>query len=118
MDSLDDLLWAEIFNSNNLRHLVTVSLDQCHSLSGDSLQVPTPHPYFTRKGLRFFVPSCVEKINEIVILPSEQDLIDQENSLQVLNVWCCRFITNKHRDHFRKIVKTENYDLSIRYLHR
>ena len=41
VDSLDDLLWAEIFNSNNLRHLVSVSLDQCHSLSGDSLQVPT-----------------------------------------------------------------------------
>ena len=48
------------------------------------------------------------------IIPHEQDLIQQENSLQVLNVWGCRFITRKHRDEFRRIVKTENYDLSIR----
>ena len=31
-------------------------------------------------------------------------------------MWGCRFITTKHRDDFRRIVKTENYDLSIRYL--
>ena len=43
VDSLDDLLWAEILNSNSLSHLVTLSLDQCHSLSGDSLQVSTKY---------------------------------------------------------------------------
>ena len=43
VDSLDDLLWAEIFNSNSFRHLVSVSLDQCHSLSGESLQVSSQY---------------------------------------------------------------------------
>ena len=43
VDSLDDLLWAEIFNSNRLSELVSLSLDQCHSLSGDSLQVTSQY---------------------------------------------------------------------------
>ena len=50
VDSLDDLLWAEIFNSNNLRHLLSVNLDQCHSISGDSLQVS--RQYFRRTNIK------------------------------------------------------------------
>ena len=48
------------------------------------------------------------------VVPSGQEIIQQENSLEVINVWGCRFITTKHRDDFRRIVKAENYDLSIR----
>lgn len=46
VDCLDDLLWAEIVNSNPLSHLVSLSLDQCHSLSGDSLQVSSKYRIF------------------------------------------------------------------------
>ena len=43
-----------------------------------------------------------------------EDILTQHNNLQVLNVWSCRFITVKHRDQFKKLTRTENYDVSIR----
>ena len=79
VDSLDDVLWSEVITSS-LSQLVSLSVDQCHCLSGDSLG----------------------------------NLLARDNKLQVLNAWSCRFITNKDRDHFKNIVKMENYDVSIR----
>ena len=37
MDSLDDVLMAQVLASNSLQALVSLTLDQCHSVSGDSL---------------------------------------------------------------------------------
>ena len=78
VDSLDDLVWSQVMM--NKTQLESLSLDQCHSLSGDRLE----------------------------------DILTRHNNLQVLNVWSCRFITVKHRDQFKKLTRTENYDISIR----
>ena len=82
MDSLDDLVLSQVLASNSLRALVSLTLDQCHSVSGDSLH----------------------------------DLVSEDNDLQIINIWSCRFVTTKHRDTFRKIIAKENYDLSMRYV--
>ena len=41
-------------------------------------------------------------------------LLARDNKLQVFHSWSCRFITKKDRDHFKNIVRLENYDVSIR----
>ena len=81
VDSLDDVVWSQVLAANSLRALTSLTLDQCHSVSGDSLH----------------------------------DLVTEENDLQLLNIWSCRFVTTKHRETFRKIIARENYDLSMRY---
>jgi len=35
LDSLDDLLWAEVLLQNPLTNLVSLTFEQCHSISGD-----------------------------------------------------------------------------------
>ena len=37
MDSLDDVVWRQVLTTNSLRGLESLTLDQCHSVSGDSL---------------------------------------------------------------------------------
>ena len=37
VDSLDDVVMAQVLASNSLQALVSLTLDQCHSVSGDSL---------------------------------------------------------------------------------
>ena len=81
MDCLDDLLWTQIHLQNSLTHLVSVTLDQCHSISGDTVE----------------------------------DLIDQPNNLQMLNIWSCRFITNKNKETIKNTILRENFDLCFRY---
>ena len=38
VDSLDDIVWSEIVSSNPLDNLISLTLDQCHCISGDVLQ--------------------------------------------------------------------------------
>ena len=35
MDCLDDILWTQVISKNNLSSLVSLTLDQCHSISGE-----------------------------------------------------------------------------------
>ena len=37
VDSLDDVVWAQLTSANPLQQLVTLTIDQCHSISGDVL---------------------------------------------------------------------------------
>ena len=80
LDCLDDLLWTQIHLQNSLTHLVSVTLDQCHSISGDTIE----------------------------------DLVDQPNNLEMLNIWSCRFITNKNKETIKKTILRENFDLCFR----
>ena len=38
VDCLDDILWSEILCQNSLSCLISVTLDQCHSISGDIME--------------------------------------------------------------------------------
>ena len=37
VDCLDDVVWSQIISTNSLTSLISLTLDQCHSISGDCL---------------------------------------------------------------------------------
>jgi len=82
MECLDDVLWSQLMSKNNLTNLISLTLDQCHSLSGDLVA----------------------------------DLVERPNSLQILNIWSCRFITTLNKDTMKKTISRENYDMCFRCL--
>ena len=41
MDCLDDILWTQVISKNNLSSLVSLTLDQCHSISGEYIACTT-----------------------------------------------------------------------------
>jgi len=82
MDCLDDILWTQVISKNNLTSLVSLTLDQCHSISGEYIA----------------------------------EMIDQTNSLQILNIWSCKLITSLHKEIMKKTINRENYDMYFRCL--
>ena len=80
VDCLDDMLWTQVMCQNTFTHIISATLDQCHSISGDTIE----------------------------------DLIDRPNSLEILNVWSCRFITNKNKETIKKTILRENFDICFR----
>jgi len=82
VDCLDDMIWTQITCQNTFTNLISVTLDQCHSISGDNMK----------------------------------DLIDQPNSLQILNIWSCRFITTVDKESIKKTILVENFEICFRCL--
>jgi len=82
IDCLDDVLWSQALSKNKLTNLISLTLDQCHSISGDLVA----------------------------------DVIEYKNSLQILNIWSCRFITNLNKEAMKKAICRENFDMCFRCL--
>ena len=82
----------QVASSNSLKHLVSVTFDQCHGISASILFSELIDLHQQHCLIWSFIDfELKESINSIVWFDLFIDLVESENQLEMLSVWSCRY---------------------------